>query len=191
MALMTVTRKVEGREVPTAGTYDLDPAHTTLGFEARHLMVTKVRGHFNKFGGELIVDEVPERSSATIQIEAASLDSGVPDRDAHLKSQDFLWVEKYPRITFRSTSLNPGPDGDWELAGELTIRDVTKPVTLKVDFGGGTNDPFGKQRIFLSATAELDREDWGMTWNMALEAGGVLVSKKIKADLEIAAIRRV
>jgi polyisoprenoid-binding protein YceI len=190
MAVATVTRTVEDREVPVAGTYDLDPAHSRLGFEARHLMVTKVRGHFGKFTGILNVAEIPEQSTAEIDIDAASLDTGVADRDTHLRSPDFLDVEKYPKITFKSTSLRPAKGNRWEIDGELTIRGVSKPASLEVEFSGGTVDPWGHQRIFLSAVTELEREDWGMTWNMALETGGVLVSKKVKADLEIAAVKR-
>ena len=170
--------------LPT-GTYKLDAAHTIVGFETRHMMFNKVRGVFKEFDGSFVIGEDPTTSSAEGVITVASLDSGVADRDAHLKSPDFFNVAEYPEMTFRSLSVAPAANGHWTVSGELTIRGTTRPVSLDVEYLGSPGKDFqGNERIALSATAEIDREDWGMTWNVALEAGRRLVSKKVKLEIE-------
>ena len=184
-----LTKDVEGAEVPVAGTYTLDLAHTTVSFVARHLMVSKVRGNFAQFEGTVTVAEDVAASSVTASIKTASVDTGEPQRDAHLKSADFFDVETYPEMTFSSTGLRR--DGShWRLDGDLTIHGVTKPVSLDLEFNGATPDPWGGVRIGFSAATEIDREDFGMTFNMALETGGVLVSKRVKIEIEAQAIRQ-
>ncbi|MEA2645814.1 MAG: hypothetical protein QOE92_897 [Chloroflexota bacterium] len=173
---------------PATGTYALDMAHSTVGFEARHMVFTRVRGHFGEVEGGFVVAEDPDNSSVDVTIKAASIDSGVADRDVHLRSGDFLDVEKYPDIRFRSTGVNIAGPTNGTLSGELTIRDITRPVVLDVEYLGGGVDPYGREKAALSASTEIDREDWGLTWNVALETGGVLVSKKIKIDIEVAGV---
>lgn len=183
----SVIRTVDGRTVPAPGRYTLDPTHTRADFEARHLMITKVRGGFESLSGGFEVGDEPGLSSVEVVIDAASISTRTGDRDAHLRSPDFLDVERYPSITFRSTSVEPAGDR-WRLAGELTIREVTKPVVLDMAFGGATADPWGNTRLLFTASTEIDREEWGLTWNVALEGGGVLVSKRIKIDIEAQAL---
>jgi len=173
----------------TAGTYTIDPSHTEVGFVARHAMVTKVRGRFTDVEGTLTFAEgAPVPASAEAKIAVASVTTGAEDRDAHLKSGDFFDAEKYPYITFKSTGVRM-EGGDYLLDGDLTIKDVTKPVTLKVEYGGVATDPFGNARAGFSAEVDVEREEWGLTWNAALETGGVLVSKKIKLSLDVSAIK--
>ncbi len=181
------TRVVDGIEIPASGTWEIDVAHSTVGFVARHLMVTKVRGAFGVFGGKVLVGETPEDSSVEVHIDAASIDSRSPDRDKHLRSPDFLDVERYPDLVFRSTKVERTGDTTLRVHGDLTIRDVTKPVVLEAEFSGLTGDPWGGKRVAFSATTEIDREAWGITWNVALETGGVLVSKKVLIDIEVQA----
>ncbi|HJP65211.1 MAG TPA: YceI family protein [Actinomycetota bacterium] len=182
------TRPVNGLDAPVAGTWTFDKAHTTLMGEARHLMVTKVRGRFAEFEGTIHVAEVPEDSFVEVEIQAASIDTGNPDRDAHLRSPDFLDVEQHPSLTFRSTGLELGEGPRFRLPGELTIRGVTRPVVLDAEFLGVNGDPWGNTRVGFSATTEIDREEFGMTWNAALETGGVLVSKTVKIELDVQAV---
>jgi polyisoprenoid-binding protein YceI len=182
------TRAVNGLEAPAPGTWAFDQGHTTLMGEARHLMVTKVRGRFTDFSGTIHVAEVPEESFVDVEIRADSIDTGNPDRDGHLRSPDFLDVENHPTLTFRSTGVDLGDGPNFRVPGELTIRGVTRPVVLDAEYLGATADPWGNTRVGFSATTEVDREDFGMTWNVALEAGGVLVSRKIRIELEVQAI---
>jgi polyisoprenoid-binding protein YceI len=181
------TRTFDGLTIPTPGTFVLDPYHTRIGFAARHLMVSKVRGRFGEFSGKLTVAEDPLQSTAELVIKAATIDTGVPPRDADIKSENFLNVEKYPEMTFHSTRIT-GHDGPvFHLVGDLTIRDATHPVDLEVEIEGTADQPEmmgGKQVIGFSMTGEIDREDWGMTYNMALEAGGFVVGKKVKIEIE-------
>jgi polyisoprenoid-binding protein YceI len=188
MSTETATRIVNGQEAPAPGTWRFDQGHTTLMGEARHLMVTKVRGRFTDFTGAIHVAEVPEESFVKVEIKAASIDTGNADRDAHLRSPDFLDVQQHHTLTFRSTAVELGEGPSFRVPGELTIRGVTRPVVLEAEYLGATVDPWGNTRVGFSATTEIDREDFGMTWNLALEAGGVLVSKKIKIDLEVQAV---
>ncbi|HEX9376655.1 MAG TPA: YceI family protein [Actinomycetota bacterium] len=181
------TRIVDGIEIPAPGTWELDVAHSTLGFVARHLMVTKVRGAFDVFGGRIVVGGTPEESSVEVRVDAASIDSRSADRDKHLRSPDFLDVERFPELLFRSTKVERTGDTTLRVHGDLTIRDVTKPVVLEAEFSGLTDDPWGGKRVAFSATTEIDREDWGITWNVAMETGGVLVSKKVLIDIEVQA----
>lgn len=183
------TRDWEGLTIPTAGTFVLDPAHTRIGFWVRHMMVSKVRGHFAEFSGSVTVAENPLESTAELTIKAASIDTGVADRDAHLRGDDFLAAEKYPEITFRSARV-VGHSGDrLTVVGDLTIRDVTKQVELAVEFGGVGTNPWGKELFGFSISAEIDREEFGLTWNQALETGGVLVGKKVTIEIEGEATR--
>lgn len=177
------TRMVDGRDVPVVGTWIIDPQHTQAEFVARHLMVSKVRGGFDTISGTIEVAEDPTESSVDIVIDAASVSSGTPDRDAHLTSADFLDVEKFPEIRFVSRSVEP-KGSQWLLTGDLTVRDVTKPVALEFEFLGVITDPWGNHKAGFSASTEIDREQWGLTWNAALEGGGLLVSKRVRLEIE-------
>jgi polyisoprenoid-binding protein YceI len=173
--------------LPETGTWNLDPTHTVVGFMARHLMVTKVRGTFKTFSGTITVGDTPETSSVHVSIDAASIDSGTADRDNHLRSPDFLDVESFPTLTFKSTAVRANGDG-YLVDGDLTIRDTTKPVTLEMTFDGTATDPWGNTKAAFTATTSINREDWGLTWNVPLEKGGVLVSKDIKIEIEAQAV---
>jgi polyisoprenoid-binding protein YceI len=181
------TRTWDGLTIPAPGTFALDPYHTTIGFSARHLMVSKVRGRFGEFAGKLVVAEDPLQSTAEIDISTMSFDTGIAARDADIKGENFLNVQKYPEIKFRSTGIT-GHDGPvFTLTGDLTIMDITRPVELQVEIEGVIDQPAamgGKQVIGFSITGEIDREDWGITANMALETGGFVVGKKIKIEIE-------
>jgi len=170
--------------------FNLDPAHTTAAFSARHMMVTTVRGQFQKASGTLDFDpENPTNASVEVNIDASSLVSGVIDRDNHLRSADFLDVETYPNITFKSTQIEPTGNDTANIIGDLTIRGVTRPVTIKAEYLGQTNSPFGDVRAGFSGRTKINREDYGLTWNMGLEAGGVLVGKEITIDLDVEAVK--
>jgi polyisoprenoid-binding protein YceI len=173
-----------------SGDYTLDTAHSRLGFLARHAMVTKVRGLFKDFEGQIHIDgQDPTRSSAEVTIQVASIDSQQADRDAHLRGADFFDVEKYPTITFKSTKAEVVDENTYRLTGDLTIRDATHPVAIDLEFTGATNDPFGFFRIGFEGSVVVNRRDWGLVWNMALDTGGLLVSEKITIELDIAAVR--
>ena len=173
---MTTTATVQ---LPT-GTWAIDASHTEVGFVARHLMVSKVRGTFRDVSGTVEVAEDITQSSVEVAAQIASVVTGSADRDAHLKSADFFDAEQFPAMTFRSTSF----DGQ-TLAGELTIKDVTKPVTFDVEFGGVGQDPWGNTKAGFEATTTVNRKDWGLTWNAAVEGGGVLVSDKITINIDV------
>ncbi len=178
-------RTIGGIDAPAPGRWEIDPAHTSIAFVARYLMVTKVRGHFSEFSGFVQVAERPEDSSAEITIQAASIDTGTADRDKHLRSPDFLDVDRFPALRFRSTKVEfPGEDRI-ALTGDLRIRDVTKSVVLDAEFTGMSQDPWGNPRAGYSASTRIDREDFGASWNMALEAGGWLVSKTVQIELDV------
>jgi polyisoprenoid-binding protein YceI len=185
---VSVLRTRDNRVIPVPGVYDIDGAHTSVEFVGRHLMITKVRGRFSDVTGRITIGEEPEDSHVEVEIASASLSSGNTDRDAHLRSPEFFDAERYPAITFRSTAVRALPDATWELVGDLTVRDVTRLVTLQVDFDGADISPFGDERIGFSAATDLDREDFGLTWNMALETGGLLVGKTARIELEVQAI---
>jgi polyisoprenoid-binding protein YceI len=181
-------RTVNGVTFPVPGIWALDPAHTSVEFQAKHLMVAKVKGHFSGAQGALEIAEDPTRSSAQITIDATTLSTGVGDRDAHLKSADFLEVDAYPEITFRTSALEHDGGSDWKLRGDLSIHGVTRPVTLETEYNGVGVDPWGGTRAFFSAETKIDREDWGLSWNVALETGGWLVGKEIKLAIEVEAV---
>lgn len=175
-----------------AGDYTIDPAHSRIGFSARHAMVTTVRGQFGAFEGTATFDaDNPAASSAQVVIQAAGIDTGQADRDNHLRSGDFFDVETYPEIRFVSTSARLVRDDTWALTGDLTIKDVTKPVTIEFAHTGSATDPFGNQRIGFEGSVSVNRKDWGLSWNAALETGGVLVSEKVKLEFDVSAIALV
>ncbi|MFI1797485.1 YceI family protein [Streptomyces sp. NPDC020379] len=182
------TRQVNGVELPSAGTWKVDPGHAEVGFLGRHFMLTKVRGRFTGVEASVEIGERPEDSRVTAVIDMASVDSGDRTRDDHLRSGDFFDVEKHPKATFASTAVTwQGDKG--KMTGDLTIKGVTRPVTLDVDYLGYARDPWNNDRAIFSAHGKVNREDWGLTWNMALETGGILVSKEIELTLEIETIR--
>lgn len=167
--------------LPT-GTWNIDPSHSTIGFTVRHLGFSKVRGSFKEFEGTVTVADSLDASTATATIQAASFDSGDAGRDDHVRSGDFLDAESFPTLTFVATDAKQVGD-DYVVTGDLTVRDVTKPVELKVEYLGADTDPFGNEKAGFEATTEIDREEFGLTWNAALESGGVLVGKKVTIDL--------
>jgi polyisoprenoid-binding protein YceI len=184
------TREFQGLQIPAAGTYLLDAAHKRVGFVARHLMVSKVRGTFEEAEATIVVAEDPLQSSVSATIKTASINTTSADRDNHLRSGDFFDADTYPTMEYRSNGIKSWDGNEFVLTGELTIKDITKPVDLTVEFEGAGKSPFGFDVFGFSATAEIDREEWGLTWNMALESGGVMVSKKIKIEIEGEAIRQ-
>ena len=175
---------------PVAGTYELDPSHSVVSFSARHLMVSKVRGRLAVTGGTLTIADDAEQSSVEATIAAASVDSGDAKRDEHLRSPDFFDVDQYPTITFRSTRVEDGGDGEFTLHGDLTVRDVTKAVVLEGEYLGASQSPWGSSVIGFTAETEVNRKDWGLEWNVALEAGGVLVGDKIKLTIDAEAVKQ-
>ncbi len=182
-------------DAPTAavedisGDYTIDPTHTRLGFSTRHAMVTTVRGQFTEFSGTAHVDAAnPANSRVSLTIQTGSVDTGVADRDGHLKSADFFDADNNKEITFSSTKVER--DGDeWLITGDLTIKGETQPITIPFESNGSARDPFGNLRIGFEGGTSINRKDWGLTWNAALETGGVLVSEKIKLDFDISAIQ--
>jgi polyisoprenoid-binding protein YceI len=216
------TRSWRGITIPAPGTYLLDQAHKRIGFLARHMMVSPVRGEFDEATARIVVDEDPLSSSVTATIRAASITTGNAERDAHLSSPDFLDVERYPTLEYRSTGIkwqtssdpiffwaslrSHRPDrrseannvpqqaihtaGRFVLTGELTVKGITRPVDLQVEFGGARRDPYGQDIFGFSATADIDRENYGLIWNVALERGGVLVGKNVRIELAGEAIRQ-
>jgi polyisoprenoid-binding protein YceI len=172
--------------LPT-GTWQVDPAHTRIGFAAKHLGIATVRGHFNEFEGTLELDE--GRAYGTVK--AASLDTNDERRDEHLRSPDFFEVAEHPELRFESTEIRPLGEDSFEIDGDLTIRGATNPIVLRAELGGTETDPWGHERIALEVTGQLDRSDWGMTFNQALGSGNMLVSDRIKLQLDIAAIKEV
>jgi polyisoprenoid-binding protein YceI len=175
-------------------TWALDPAHSTVEFAVKHMMFTTVRGRFKEFTGTIVVDERnPEKSRVEVEIAASSIDTGVADRDAHLRSADFLDVERHPKLRFRSTRISGAhaKAGDrFRITGQLEIRGTSMPVELDATFEGLGTDPWGKQRAGFAARTEIDRHAWGLRWNQALEAGGVLVGQKVKIEIEAQAVKQ-
>jgi polyisoprenoid-binding protein YceI len=172
----------------TPGIWAVDAAHSTVGFTARHLMITKVRGHFTDFDGVVTIADEPLASSVVADVRLASIDTGNADRDGHLRSADFFDTETHPEMSLRSTSIREEGD-DYVLVGDLTIAGQTHPVEFALAFDGVTEDPFGNTKAGFEASAEINRKDWGLNWNMALETGGVVVSEKIRIDLDIQLVR--
>ncbi len=194
---MTMTTRGETFDAPTtvlkdiSGDYSIDPAHTRLGFVARHAMVAKVRGAFTEFSGTAHVDTAdPSKSSVSLTMVAKSITTGQQQRDDHLRSGDFFDSEPHPEITFVSTSVDRDGDGDqWSITGDLTIKGVTRPVSVDFTYTGSAKDPYGNVRIGFEGEAAINRRDWGLTWNAALETGGVLVSDKVKLEFDVSAIK--
>jgi polyisoprenoid-binding protein YceI len=185
---VSVLRTHDDRMIPVAGVYEIDGAHTSVEFIGRHLMITKVRGRFSDVRGRITIAENPEESHVDVEIGAASLNTGNDDRDNHLPSADFFDVDTYPTITFDSTLVRALPNATWEVMGDLTVRDTTRPVILQVDFDGAEVSPIGDERIGFSAATDINREDFGLTWNMALETGGLLVGKNARIELSVQAV---
>lgn len=173
-----------------AGTYAIDPAHSTIGFVARHAMVTKTRGKLDEFEGTITVAENIADSKAEATIKAASINTGNEDRDAHVRGDDFFSVEQYPELTFSATSFDVDETGNGTVTGDLTIKGTTKPVTLNVEAEGLAEDPFGNTRFGFEAATKINRTDFGIDFNAPLKTGGVLVSEEIKIELEISAIKQ-
>lgn len=165
------------------GRYAIDPAHSDIGFTARHLMVAKVRGQFTDFTAEVVVGETAADSRVHAEAQVASVDTRVAERDAHLRSPDFFDVEQYPTMTFTSTSVDEA-----SMTGDLTIKGITRPVTFDLEFVGASADPWGGRRAGFEASTEVSRKDWGLTWNVAVEGGGVLVGDKVKLHLDVALV---
>jgi polyisoprenoid-binding protein YceI len=182
------TRSIEGVDVPAPGLWRIDTAHTNVGFVARYLMLTKVRGRFTEFSGSIHVEENPADSWAELSIAAASIDTSNPDRDTHLRSPDFLDVARFPTINFRSTDVKLGGRSNLQVTGDLTIRGQTRSVVLDVEYLGVTPDVWGNTRVAFSAAAEIDRTEFGASWNVALETGGVLVGRQVQLDIEAQAV---
>jgi polyisoprenoid-binding protein YceI len=177
---------METLTMPVTGTWTIDPTHTTVGFSARHLMAARVRGSFKTFSGQIDIAEAPEKSRVTVSIDAASIDTGAADRDNHLRSPDFLDTESFPSLEFVSTAVRAVGDG-YAVDGDLTIRGTSKPVTLDMQYLGVMIDPWGNEKSLFSATTEINREDFGLTWNAPLEAGGWLVGKSVEIEIEVQA----
>lgn len=176
--------------VSLSGKYVLDPAHSRIGFVARHAMVTKVRGSFNEFEGTGFLDaEDPANSHVELTIQATSVDTRNADRDTHLRSNDFFDMETYPEIGFASTAVERLDDEHYRITGDLTIKSVTKRVNVDFEYQGSAVDPFGNHRIGFEGTTVINRKDWGVNWNAALDAGGLLVSEKVTLEFEVSAIR--
>jgi polyisoprenoid-binding protein YceI len=187
---MTSTTTTAATLADLAGTWTIDASHTRVGFVARHAMVTKVRGAFNELEGTAVVDGANlSASSVSLTIQAASIDTRNEQRDGHLRSNDFLAMDEYPQITFVSTGVTQAGATSLELTGDLTIKGVTNPVTVPFEFEGLATDPFGNLRAGFEGAVTINRKDYGITWNAALETGGVLVSDKIVLEFEISAIK--
>ncbi len=169
-----------------AGSFTIDPSHSRIGFSARHAMVTKVRGAFNEFSGTgSIADGL---ASVNVEISVSSIDTRSADRDGHLQSPDFFDAANFPKITFVSTGVKDSGSDKVVVDGNLTIKDVTKPISITFEYTGAATDPFGNARVGFEGEAEINRKDFGLTWNAALETGGILVSENIKLEFEISAI---
>ena len=172
------------------GKYNLDPSHSRVGFVARHAMVTKVRGSFNDVKGSGFFDaDNPSASKIELEIEAKSIDTRNSDRDNHLRSNDFFDMDTYPKITFTSTSISKTGADTYQVVGDLTIKGVTKSIDFEVELSGPVKDPWGNTRVGLEGRTEVNRKDWGITWNAPLEAGGILVSDKMTLEFEVSAVK--
>ncbi|MEU7052923.1 YceI family protein [Streptomyces lavenduligriseus] len=173
------------------GDYVIDPAHSTLGFVARHAMVTNVKGGFGDFTGTLHLDGAePAKSTAALDVRVESIDTGNADRDTHLKSADFFKTDEFPTMTFRSTGVEVLGGEEYRVTGELSLLGVTKPLTIDLEFNGFAKDPFGNERVGFTGKAEILRSEFGLTWNAALETGGVLISDKVKLTFDVSAIKQ-
>lgn len=182
---MSVSTSSVSTSLPSAGTWAIDPSHSTVQFVVRHMMVAKVRGRFASFDGTVTIGEEPSVSSVTASIDAASIDTGDSKRDEHLRSADFLDVEQYPTLAFASRAVRDNGDGTYTVEGDLTIHGSTRPVELALEYLGVSPDPWGGTRAGFEARTEISRKDFGLEWNVALEAGGFLVGDKVQIELGI------
>jgi polyisoprenoid-binding protein YceI len=187
---VSAIRTLAGIELPTPGIWEIDPGHTEVAFIGRHFMLTKVRGRFTGVTGTVTVAEEPVESSLDVTIDMASVSSGDQARDDHLRSADFFDVDNHPTARFRSTAITRTGDTTGTITGDLTIKGVSRPVTLAAKYVGHATDPWGNDRAVFSAHGTLNREDWGLTWNMLLDSGGLMVSKEIRIEVEVEAIRQ-
>jgi polyisoprenoid-binding protein YceI len=187
---MTTTENLVTTELPEAGTYDFDASHSHIGFKVRHLMVSKVRGRFADFEGTVTIGENPLDSAVEVVVQLSSIDTKDAGRDEHLRSADFFDVETNPTMTYTSTGVREAGKGSFVVDGNLTLNGITKPVVLDLELDGITTDPWGNQRAGFTATASIDREDFGVTWNQALEAGGVMVGKKVEIEIEAEIVKQ-
>jgi len=186
----TLVRSVAGIEVPEPATYTLDTSHSQVGFVVKHMMVSKVRGRFDDFAGTITIADDPAESSVEVSVQLASIDTRDAKRDEHLRSADFFTTDEHPTMTYRSTGVRHDGGNRWHVDGELTLLGITRPVALEVEFEGAATDPWGGSRIGFSAKGEVNREDFGMTFNAGLETGGVLVGKKAVLEIEAEAVRQ-
>jgi polyisoprenoid-binding protein YceI len=190
MTSTTTTTASTGALADLTGSYTIDASHSRIGFVARHAMVTKVRGSFNEFEGTAVLDGAnPAASTAQVTIQAASIDTRQAQRDEHLRSNDFLAMEQFPTITFVSTAVEQTGDAHFDLTGELTIKGITKPVTIPFSYEGAATDPYNNLRVGFEGSVVIKRSDYGVSFNAALETGGVLISEKITLEFEISAIK--
>ncbi|MFG2559503.1 YceI family protein [Streptomyces sp. NPDC048496] len=189
-ATATATVAVDPALAALTGEYAIDPAHSSIGFTVRHAMVTNVRGSFGEHEGSLKLDgHNPANSAASIDVKIASVDTGIADRDGHLVSGDFFDAEKFPLMTFRSTQAEQLGGDKYRITGDLTIKDVTRPLAIDLEFNGSATDVYGNERVGFEGSADILRSDWGLTWNAALETGGVMVSDKVRLNFDISAIK--
>ncbi|GGT48945.1 YceI family protein [Streptomyces purpureus] len=189
-ATAVATLPVDPALAALTGDYTVDPAHSSIGFTVRHAMVTNVRGAFGEFEGTLRLDGAdPGASTAALDVRIESVDTGIADRDGHLRGADFFDAERFPLMTFRSTSAEQLGGETYRMTGDLTIKDVTRPLSIDLEFHGSATDVYGNERVGFEGSAEILRSDWGLTWNAALEAGGVMVSDKVKLTFDISAIK--
>lgn len=173
------------------GTYAIDPTHSELGFSVRHAMVTTVRGRFPEHTGTIVLDgDDPSKSAAEVAIQVASIDTAQEARDNHLRTGDFFDVEQFPQITFKSTAAQQLDEDTFRLTGDLTIKDTTKPVSIDFTFNGSAKDPFGQERVGFEGQVTVNRKEWGLNYNAALETGGVLIADKVKLTFDISAVKQ-
>jgi polyisoprenoid-binding protein YceI len=186
---MSAIRTISGIDLPAPGTWVVDPGHAEVGFVGRHFGLSRVRGRFTGVDGTVVIADAPADSIIDVAIDMASVDSGSPDRDDHLRSPDFFDVDSFPTAHFHSTGI--ALDGvRAAVTGELTIKEFTRTVTLDVEYLGHVHDPWDNDRAMFTATANVNREDWGLTWNMVLDGGGLVVSKQIRLEIEVELIRQ-
>lgn len=184
------TRSFNGLDIPEAGSFAIDTSHSAAQFSVKHLMVAKTKGRFTDFTGEITIAENPLESSVDVTIQAASIATGDDKRDEHLRSPDFLDTAQFPTLTYKSRSVRHVKGSQFVVEGDLTVHGVTKPVELDLDYEGTVGDPWGGVRAVFSAKTKINREEFGLSWNQALEAGGVLVGKDVSIDLEVEAVRQ-
>jgi polyisoprenoid-binding protein YceI len=182
-------REFEGVEIPTPGTFQIDALHSQVGFVVRHMKVAKVRGHFLEYSGEIEIAEDPLQSKVEVIVKTASVSTREDNRDAHLRSADFFETDSYPEMTFKSTKVEHLGGNEFDVTGDLTIKGVTKPIVLHAEVEGLVVDPYGNQRLGFTVAGEIDRFEFGLTWNAAIEAGGLVVSRNVVLEIEVEAVR--